>query len=135
MNLFKINSCHFFIFLMYELSKLREDCFHQKQPPEVLYKKCVLKNMAKFLEKHLYLSLVFNKVTGLRPATLLKNRLWHRCFHVNFAIFLRAPFLQNTSERRLLFHVIPYSTWKWFDFLTSFKLTLDYMVNFKILFQ
>ena len=38
----------------------------------------------------------FNKVTDLRPATLLKNRLWHRCFPVNFAKFLRTPFLQNT---------------------------------------
>ena len=33
----------------------------------------------------------------LRPATLLKKRLWHRCFPVNFAKFLRTPFLQNTS--------------------------------------
>ena len=26
----------------------------------------------------------FNNVAGLRPATLFKKRLWHRCFHVNF---------------------------------------------------
>ena len=37
-----------------------------------------------------------------RPATLLKKRLWHRCFPVNFAKFLWAPFLQNTSGRLLL---------------------------------
>ena len=37
-----------------------------------------------------------------RPATLLKKRLWHRCFPVNFAKFLRTPFLQNTSGRLLL---------------------------------
>ena len=36
-----------------------------------------------------------------RPTTLLKNRLWHRCFPVNFAKFLRTPFWQNTSERLL----------------------------------
>ena len=30
------------------------------------------------------------------PATLLKKRLWHRCFPVNFAKFLRTSFLQNT---------------------------------------
>ena len=29
---------------------------------------------------------------GLRPSTLLKNKLWHRCFPVNFAKFSRAPF-------------------------------------------
>ena len=38
----------------------------------------------------------------LRPATLLKKRLWERCFPVNFAKFLRTPFLQNTSGRLLL---------------------------------
>ena len=40
----------------------------------------------------------FNKVAGLRPATLLKKRLWHRCFPVNFAKFLRNLFSQNTSS-------------------------------------
>ena len=33
---------------------------------------------------------------------LLKKKLWHRCFRVNFSTFLRAPFLQNTSWRLLL---------------------------------
>ena len=36
-----------------------------------------------------------------RPATLLKKRLWHRCFPVNFAKFLRTPFSQNTSKKLL----------------------------------
>ena len=35
----------------------------------------------------------FNKVAGLRPATLLKKKLWHRRFPVNFVKFLRTPFL------------------------------------------
>ena len=30
---------------------------------------------------------------GLRPATLLKKKLWYRCFSVNFVKFLRTPFL------------------------------------------
>ena len=30
------------------------------------------------------------------------ERLWHRCFPVNFAKFLRIPFSQNTSGRLLL---------------------------------
>ena len=34
--------------------------------------------------------------------TLLKKSLCHRCFPVNFAKFLRTPFLQKTSERLLL---------------------------------
>ena len=33
-----------------------------------------------------------------QPATLLKKRLWHRCFPVNFVKFLRTLFLQNTSS-------------------------------------
>ena len=36
------------------------------------------------------------------PATLLKKRLWHKCFPVNFVKLLRTPFLQNTSGRLLL---------------------------------
>ena len=34
--------------------------------------------------------------------SLLKTRLWHRCFPVNIVKFLRTPFLQNTSGRPLL---------------------------------
>ena len=70
--------------------------------PEVFCKKLVLRNFTKFTGKHLYQSLFFNKVVSLRPATLLKKKLWHRCFPVNVAKFLRKPFLQNTSGRLLL---------------------------------
>ena len=38
----------------------------------------------------------------LRPATLLKRKIWHRCFPVNFVKFLRTPILQNISGRLLL---------------------------------
>ena len=34
-------------------------------------------------------------------AILLKKRFWHKCFPVNFAKYLRTPFLQNTSGRLL----------------------------------
>ena len=68
----------------------------------MFYKKGVLKNLIKFTGKHLCQSLFLNKVAGHRPANLLKKRLRHRCFPVNFIKFLRTPFLQNTSERLLL---------------------------------
>ena len=55
-------------------------------------KKGVVRNFAKFAGKHLCQPLFFNKVAGLRPATLLKKRHWHRCFPVNFVKFLRTPF-------------------------------------------
>ena len=59
--------------------------------------KGVFKIFSKLAGKQLCLSLFYNKVAGLNPATLLKKRLWHRCFPVNFEKFLRTPFLQNTS--------------------------------------
>ena len=61
---------------------------------EVIYKKGVPKNLAKFAGKHLCQGLFLNKVAGLRryEKTLLKKRLWHRCFHVNFMKLLRTPF-------------------------------------------
>ena len=34
----------------------------------------------------------FQKTPVLRPVTFLKKILWHCCFPVNFAKFLRAPF-------------------------------------------
>ena len=60
--------------------------------PGVFCKKGVLKNFTKFTGKYLCQSLFFNKVACLRPATLLKKRLWHRCFPVNFVKFSRTPF-------------------------------------------
>ena len=74
----------------------------QKQSPEVFYKKNVLRNFTKFAGKHLCQSLFINKVAGLRPATLLKKRLWYRCFPVNFVKLLRTSLLQSTSGRLLL---------------------------------
>ena len=45
-------------------------------------KKGAPKNFSKFTGKHLSESF-FNKVAGVRTATLLKRRLWHRSFPVN----------------------------------------------------
>ena len=53
----------------------------------MFYKKGVLKDFAKFTGKHLRQSLFLIKLqilSCLRPATLLKKRLCHRCFPVNF---------------------------------------------------
>ena len=60
-------------------------------------KKNVLENFTKPTGKRLCQSFFFNKVARLRPATLSKKKLWHRCFPVSFVKFLRTPFLQNTS--------------------------------------
>ena len=86
---------------------------YRSSRPEVLCKKGVLRNFTKFTGKHLCQSLFFSKVAGLRPATLFKKRLWHRCFPVNFPKFLRTPFftesvwttasMKHTEDRYLLF--------------------------------
>ena len=71
-------------------------------------RKSCLKSFAKFLWKHLCRSLFFNKVAGLRPATLLKTRLRHWCLPVNFAKFLRhliRTVFKNTSGSMLLGYV------------------------------
>ena len=81
-------------------------------------KRGVLRNFAKFTGKHLRQRFFFNKVTGLRPVTLLQKSLWHRFFPVNFAKFLRTTFLQNTAGRLLL--LIGYS-----GFQSEFKIILD----------
>ena len=64
-------------------------------------KKGVLRNFAKFTGKHVCQSLFFNKVAGA-DCNFIKKILWHRCFPVYFAKFLRAPFSQNTVRRLLL---------------------------------
>ena len=46
-----------------------------------------------------------NACARLRPATLLKKTLWHRCFPVNFAKFLRTPFLKEHLRWLLLYYV------------------------------
>ena len=53
----------------------------------------VVKKFAKITGYHIRQSLFSNKIAGLRPATLLKKRLWQSCFPVTFAKFLRTPFL------------------------------------------
>ena len=60
-------------------------------------KKSVLENQVKFTEKHLCQSLFFNNVACLKPAYLLKKRLWHRYFPMNFAKFLRTPFFKTSG--------------------------------------
>ena len=70
----------------------------EKQSPEVFCTKGALRNFAKFTEKHLCQSHFFDEVADLRPVTLLKKRLWHRCFIKDITKFLRTPFLQNISS-------------------------------------
>ena len=69
---------------------------------EAVVRRCSSK-FSKIHRKHLCQSLFLNNVAGLSPATLLKKRLWYRCFPVNFVKFVRTPFLQNISGWLLLY--------------------------------
>ena len=64
--------------------------------------KKVFRNFTKFTGKHLCQSLFFNKTAGLGAATLLKKRLWQRCFPVKFVKFLRTSFLTEHLRWLLL---------------------------------
>ena len=58
----------------------------------MFYTKDVLRNFAQFTGKYLCQSLFFKQICSLRVATLLKEILWHRCFPLNCAKFLRTTF-------------------------------------------
>ena len=91
--------CSFQIYVNCESVTKCNNKRNRSSHPELFCKKGVLGSFTKFTGKHLSQSVFFK---SLRPGTLLKKRLWHRCFPVNFVTFLRTPFQQNTSERLLL---------------------------------
>ena len=74
------NYMSFLVFLRYITSKTLSMIgvlyfLNRSSDQRCSIKKSVLRNFAKFTEKHLCQSLLFHKVTVLRPATLLKKRM------------------------------------------------------------
>ena len=64
----------------------------------------------------------------LRPATLLKKRLWHRCLPVNFTKFLWTPFFTK-HHRWLLLHLLRITPIIWYricNFIFAFAITASY---------
>ena len=110
--------------------------FNKTRPNSEAASKCsilkgILRNLAKFTRKHLCQSLLFNKVADLGSTTLLKKRLWHRYFPVNFVKFLRRPFSQNTSERLVLW-IYSYSL-VFLSTLSLFSYQYNYFVGLRFL--
>ena len=104
----------------------------------VFCKKGALRNFIKFTRKHPCQSLFFNKVADLRPATLLKKRLWHKCLPVNFVKFLRTAFLTEHLWWLLLSsqirnaHVLCSSSKKgvvWFIIISTIAVTTHISTN------
>ena len=65
----------------------------------------------------------------MRPATLIKKRLWHRCFPVNFAKFWEHVFLQNTYSGCFSDNVCELSSY-WNEaystiFMTSYQIKIE----------
>ena len=85
---------------------------------EVLWKKGVFKNFAKFTGKQLCWSLFLKSWRSKACNFILKKRLHYRCFPVNFVKFLKRPILRSTSGRLLL--TVKWKTnrlelkWSWF---------------------
>ena len=65
--------------------------------PEVFCRKGVLRNFAKFTGKHLCQSFFFNKVSGLRPATLLKKENLAQVFSCEFCKISKNTYFNRTS--------------------------------------
>ena len=103
--------------------------------PKVFYKKGFLKHFSRFKGKPLCQSLYFNKVAGLRRETLLKKRLWHRFFPMNFEKPLE-HILQNPCRQLLLFIARNELVFKMLAGLLSFLFgSLFYAQLFSMLMQ
>ena len=122
-------------FKFFSLQRIdKNKSFIKKQPLEGFCKKSVLKKFRKIHLKTPALEPLFNRVSGLRPPTLLKKRLQHSCFQVNFVKFLKTPFLQNTSticltvsfRKEVLYicsNLVLLKRWRKLAILLSFRFT------------
>ena len=70
----------------------------QKQSPDVFCKKRCSQKFCKIHRK----TPVSESLFLIKLQASASGRLWHKCFPVNFAKFLRTRFLQSTSRRLLL---------------------------------
>ena len=76
-------------------------------------------------------SLFLNNVWGLRPAILLKKRLWHRCFPINFMKFLKTPFFAEhlwANASRLNIHIKIIQYWSGVTYCTKVYINLCHVI-------
>ena len=83
-------------------NKFRSSC------PEVFSKKGVLRNFTKFTGKHLYQSLLLNKVAGLRPEGFhfIKKQTLTQVFFCKFCEVFKGTFLTDHLQWLLLSFVL-----------------------------
>ena len=99
-NIYNLSSFNSYVFSLFSFSFHVRISYFLLTPYRSSYhrssiKQGVFKNFAKSTGKHLCQSLFSNEVAGLRSATVLKKRLWHRCFPVNLRNFVENLFSQN----------------------------------------
>ena len=81
----------------------------QKQPPEVFYKKDVLRNFTKFTGKHLCQTLFFNKFAVLRPAKKkTEKETMTQVFSCEFCEISKNTFFNRTPTFFFFFFSILY---------------------------
>ena len=91
---------------------------------EAVVRRCSSK-FSKIHRKHLCQRLFLNNVAGLSPATLLKKRLQHTCFAVNFAKFPRMSIVIEHLRWLLLLTVRKLLAHHYFYFIL-FRGVIDY---------
>ena len=72
-----------------------------------MYNEAFLRKMELFCKIHKKTPVpqsLFNKLIGLYPTNLLKERTITQVFSDEFCEILKTPFLQNTSRRLLVFY-------------------------------
>ena len=86
-------------------SLLHESLTHFPPMPHFHTKAVIRMCSAKFVKFHRkapVLESLFNKVIGLKACNVIKRRLQHRCFPVNFQKFLKALFFTERFQWLLL---------------------------------
>ena len=123
-------TCSFFLWISCLSVSCLSVCLSRSEAAtRAVLRKVVLRNFAKSSRNHLWQSLFFDKVVGLKPATLLKKRLWHRPSPLNFVKYLRTPFFYRTplvaasARYRWLgssssFQIVPVRS-RWFQLVTG----------------
>ena len=89
------------LFGEYLFRRSHSELFHEKGVLEIFTKS----------GKHQCWSLLFNKVAGWKPPTLLKKGPRQKCCPLNFARFSRTPISWNTCKRLLLYTARLISVW------------------------
>ena len=101
------------------------------QPPEVFYKKAILK-FCNIHRKTPALESIFNKVAGLACNFIKKRLQQSTCFLMNIAKFLKIPIWKNICQRLLLLITLErneYWRGRWYSNTCSYIYVTDVFLS------